>query len=58
MGAPRFRKLEFYVSGETFAGLEAMAAEAGKTVLELADELLEAVVQDDAAAHGDRQEAA
>lgn len=53
MTSARFRKLEFFVTTETYAGLEAIAGEAEKTVLELADELLEAIVEDDAAAHAE-----
>jgi hypothetical protein len=49
--APKFKSLITAVSIDTWRGLEAIAAEAGTTVEELADQLLAAIVEDDQAAH-------
>jgi hypothetical protein len=49
--APKFNSLITAVSIDTWRGLEAIAAEAGTSVEELADQLLAAIVEDDQAAH-------
>lgn len=55
---PRFKLLQTVVPIDTWHGLEAMAAEAGATLEDLAEKLLTSIVEDDRAAHDGREAAA